>query len=215
MLSVLILLLLTLANGVLAMAEIAVVSANKLRLQQKAEGGDANAKRALALAENPNNFLSTVQVGVTLVTVFSGAFGGAALSGPLADVLGRIAWLRDVAQPVAFAVVVVLISYFSIVVGELVPKRIGLNDPERMAMRLAGVMGFLAALTRPLVFFLGASTDFLLRLLRVKQNDGEEISEEDIDMMIAQDCAPASSSRPSRRSSRTRSGSGSGRSTPS
>lgn len=186
MLSVLILLLLTLANGVLAMAEIAVVSANKLRLQQKAGGGDANAKRALALAENPNNFLSTVQVGVTLVTVFSGAFGGAALSGPLADVLGRVAWLRDVAQPVAFVVVVVLISYVSIVVGELVPKRIGLNDPERMAMRLAGVMGFLAALTRPLVFFLGASTDFLLRLLRVRQNDGEEISEEDIDMMIAQ-----------------------------
>ncbi len=186
MLSVIILLLLTLANGVLAMAEIAVVSANKLRLQQKAEGGDANAKRALALAENPNNFLSTVQVGVTLVTVFSGAFGGAALSGPLAEVLARVPWLRDVAQPVAFGVVVVLISYFSIVVGELVPKRIGLNDPERMAMNLAGVMGFLAALTRPLVFFLGASTDLLLRLLRVKQNEGEEISEEDIDMMIAQ-----------------------------
>ncbi len=184
--SVLILLLLTLANGVLAMAEIAVVSANKLRLQQKAESGDANAKRALALSENPNTFLSTVQVGVTLVTVFSGAFGGAALSGPLAEVLARVSWLRDIAQPVAFGIVVVLISYFSIVVGELVPKRIGLNDPEAMAMRLAGVMGFLAALTRPLVLFLGASTNLLLRLLRVKQSGGEEISEEDIDMVIAQ-----------------------------
>lgn len=184
--SVLIVLLLILVNGVFAMAEIAVVSANKMRLQQKAEAGQPAAKRALALAENPNTFLSTTQIGITLVGVFSGAFGGATLSGPLAELLRGIPFLASAADPLAFGVVVVLITYVSLVVGELVPKRIGLNEPERIAMALGGLMQGLSQATKPLVSFLSASTNALLALLRVKPSLEEEISEEDIDMMIAQ-----------------------------
>lgn len=184
--NVLIVLLLILVNGLFAMAEIAIVSANRMRLQQKAESGLAAAARALALAENPNTFLSTTQIGITLVGVFSGAFGGATLSGPLADAFRRVAFLQGFADPLAFAVVVVLITYVSLVVGELVPKRIGLNDPERIAMALGGFMLGLSRVTRPLVSFLGVSTNALLRLLRVKPRVDDAISEEDIDMVIAQ-----------------------------
>jgi len=182
----LIVLVLILLNGLFAMAEIAVVSANKLRLQQKAEAGSAPARRALALAENPNVFLSTVQIGITLVGVFNGAFGAATLSQPFGRLLARVPWLEGVAQPLALAVLVVLITYLSLVIGELVPKRIGLADPEGGAMRVAGLMGGLAVVTRPLVGFLGASTNLLLRLLGVRPSSGEEISEEEIDMVIAQ-----------------------------
>lgn len=184
--NVVIVLLLIVVNGLFAMAEIAIVSANRLRLQQKAEAGLPAAVRALALAENPNTFLSTTQIGITLVGVFSGAFGGATLSGPLADLLRGVPFLHGVADPLAFGAVVVLITYVSLVVGELVPKRIGLNEPERIAMALGGFMMGLSRLARPLVAFLGASTNGLLRLLRVKPSAAEVISEEDIDMMIAQ-----------------------------
>ena len=184
--SVVIVLLLIVINGVFAMAEIAVVSANRMRLQQKAELGVPAAKRALALAENPNTFLSTTQIGITLVGVFSGAFGGATLSGPLAMQLAKVPFLTGIAEPLAFGVVVVIISYVSLVAGELVPKRIGLNDPERVAMAIGGFMLGLSRVAKPLVSFLSASTNVLLRLLRVKPSQEEEISEADIDMVIAQ-----------------------------
>jgi len=184
--SALIILLLIVLNGVFAMAEIAVVSANKLRLRQKAEAGVPAAKRALTLAEHPNTFLSTTQIGITLVGVFSGAFGGATLSGPLARVLERVPFLEGIADPLAFGFVVVLITYVSLVVGELVPKRIGLNDPERVAMAIGGLMLALSVIGKPLVSFLGASTNALLALMGVKQGEADDISEADIDMVIAQ-----------------------------
>lgn len=184
--SALIVLLLIVVNGIFAMAEIAIVSASKLRLQQKAEAGVAAAKQALALAENPNTFLSTTQIGITLVGVFSGAFGGATLSGPLARLLEKVSFLHSIAAPLAFGVVVVLITYVSLVIGELVPKRIGLNDPERTAMAIGGFMTGLSRVARPLVSFLSASTNGVMALLRIKPAPAEEISEEDIDMYIAQ-----------------------------
>src|SRR5690554_7158112 len=127
--SVAIVIVLILLNGLFAMSEIAVVSAIRFRLAQLAEEGNAAAARALALAENPNRFLSTVQVGITLVGIVSGAFGGAALAGPVAERLARVPWLATYADPLAFAIVVAGITYLSLVVGELVPKRIGLSDP--------------------------------------------------------------------------------------
>lgn len=182
--SILILLVLILLNGLFAMAEIAVVSVNKLRLEQEAQGGDAAARRALNLAQKPNVFLSTTQIGITLVGVFSGAYGAAALAQPVAALLARVPWLAAAATPLAFGLLVVLISYVSLVVGELVPKRIGMANPERVSKALASLMEGVAFVARPLVGFLGASTNLLLRLLRVPLEREELITDEDIDMVI-------------------------------
>jgi putative hemolysin len=178
--------LLVLFNGLFAMAEIAVVSSNKFRLQQRAQAGSGSARRALTLAQNPNRFLSTVQIGITLVGVFAGAFGGATLAAPLAVLLERVSWLAPYSSTVALTLVVVAITYLSLVVGELVPKRIGLGNPESTAMALAGLMHGLSVAASPFVWFLGASTNALLWLLRVRPGTDGAISEEDIDMVIAQ-----------------------------
>lgn len=180
-----IVLALVLVNGLFAMSEIAVVSANRFRLQQRAEEGDRAAGRALALAEDPNRFLSTVQVGITLVGVFSGAFGGATLAGPVAASLRRVTWLAPYADPLAFGLVVAGISYLSLVVGELVPKRLGLANSEGIAVRVAGLMHAVSRAAGPVVWLLGASTSLVLRLLRVR-TQGEDIDEEDIELVIAQ-----------------------------
>lgn len=184
--SVVIILILVLLNGLFAMAEIAVVSSNKMKLRQLSEDGKAAATRALRLSENPTVFLSTVQIGITLVGIFSGAFGAATLSGALAARLATISFLAPVAEPLAFVLLVVLITYLSLVIGELVPKRVALANPEGVAMALAGLMAGVARVTRPLVSFLGASTNLLLRLLRVPTSTEEEITDEEIDMVIAQ-----------------------------
>lgn len=184
MLEVVLIALLILANGVFAMAEMAVVSANRLRLQRLADGGNQGARTAARLVEEPNDLLATVQVGITLIAVLSGAFGGAALAEPLAQWLSRWEWLAPYAFPVAMAAVVVLITYASLVVGELVPKRLALNAPERIASRLAGLMTAISRVTAPLVAVLGASTDLLLRLLRVREVEEEPVDEDDISMMV-------------------------------
>ncbi len=183
--AVAIVVLLILVNGLFAMSEIAVVSANRFRLAQRAEAGDKAAARALALAENPNRFLSTVQVGITLVGVVSGVFGGAALARPVAERLASVTWLAAYAEPLAFALVVAGITYLSLVVGELVPKRIGLSDPDRVAMSIAQLMHRLSQVARPVVWFLSVSTEGLVRLLRVKPAD-DGISESDIETLVAQ-----------------------------
>ena len=173
-------------NGVFAMAEIAVVSSNRHRLRDRAENGDDGALRALKLAEDPASFLSTVQVGITLIGVVTGAFGGAALARPLADVLRGVPWLANAADSVAFVLVVGIITYVSLVIGELVPKRIGLNDPETIASRLAGPMQALAVATRPIVLFLSASTTAVLWLLRAKPSGEPNVSEAEIEGMVEQ-----------------------------
>ena len=135
---VLIFLLLVL-NGVFAMSEIAVISARKLRLQQRAEDGDRGAKAALELNENPNRFLSTVQIGITLIGVLTGAVGGATLAERLAEVVAasKIPWLASAAEGLSLAVVVLLTTYFSLVIGELIPKRLALSNPEKIARRVS------------------------------------------------------------------------------
>lgn len=172
--------LLLVVNGVFAMAEIAVVSAKKSRLRRLAEQGDARAKVALDLAESPNRFLATVQIGITLVGIFAGAFGGATITTQLTPLIAGVAWLAPYAEKIAFGIVVAVLTYFSLVLGELVPKRFGLSNPEGIARAIAKPMHWLSVVTGPLVNFLGLSTDWLLRLLGFKPRPDAVVSEEEV-----------------------------------
>lgn len=172
------------ANGVFSMAELAVVSARKGRLRQRADNGDANARTALELAESPNTFLSTVQVGITLVGVLAAAFCGATLTEKLAGPLKEISWLAGSADKVAFALVVTGLTYFTLVIGELVPKRLGLGNPEGIACALAGPMRWLSNLVSPLVTLLSWSTDALLALLRIKPAPEAGVTEEEVRLLV-------------------------------
>lgn len=179
-------LLLLLVNGVFAMSEIAVVSARKARLQQRAEGGNAGARRALELAENPNRFLATVQVGITMVGILAGAFGGATIAEPFAEHLRGYPALAPYAEGLALGVVVLAITYLSLIVGELVPKRIGLNHPEGIAAAVAGPMHLLSRASAPLVALLTVSTDAVLRVLRIRRADEPPVTEAEIAMLLEQ-----------------------------
>lgn len=180
------LLVLLLANGLFAMAELAVVSARKARLQQRADDGDPRARAALELAQDPDDFLSTVQIGITLIGILAGAFGGATLSGHLAALIARVPALAPHAQGIAFALVVAAITYLSLVIGELAPKRLALNNPERIASVVARPMRFLARLVAPAVHLLTSSTDLLLRIFNVRPSIEPVVTEDEIKVMITQ-----------------------------
>jgi putative hemolysin len=175
---------LLIANGIFAMAEIAVVSSKKGRLRLLAEQGRSSARTALELAESPNRFLSTVQVGITLVGIFAGAFGGATLAAKLAGPLSSVTQLAPYADKIAFGIVVALITYFSLVLGELVPKRVGLSNPEGIAMRVAAPMNWLSKFAGPLVTFLSASTDGLLKLIGFKPEKEAAVSEDEVRVLM-------------------------------
>jgi putative hemolysin len=181
---ILLILLLIVGNGVFAGAEIAVVSARKVRLEQLAERGNRRARAALKLAEAPNDFLSTVQIGITLIGILSGAVGGATLAQRLRPLLDQVPWLAPWSEGISVALVVSAITYLSLVIGELVPKRIALADPERIACAIAGPMRRLSRLTAPLVHLLGTSTDGLLHLLGVRPSSEPDITEEEIKALL-------------------------------
>jgi putative hemolysin len=181
---ILIILLLLAANGLFAMTEIAVVSARKTRLRQLAETGDLKARAALALAESPNRFLATVQVGITLVGVLAGAFGGATLAEEIAAGLKSFPLLARYGEAIGIGTVVLGITFFSLILGELVPKRIGLNNPERIARLMAGQMNRLASLASPLVRLLTASTEFVVWVIRLKKPKDPPVTEEEVKVMI-------------------------------
>lgn len=183
---ILVIFLLLLANGFFAMSEIAVVSARRARLQQRAEEGDPRAVDALALAQDPDDFLSTVQVGITLIGILAGAFGGATVARYLAAALATIPALAPYSSALGLALVVVLITYLSLVIGELAPKRLALNAPERIAMAVARPMRGLARFVAPLVWLLSTSTDLLLRLLGFRPSPEPSVTEEEIRVMIAE-----------------------------
>lgn len=178
-----VILLLLVANGVFAMAEIAVVSARRGRLRQMADR-DSRAAAALQLAESPNSFLATVQVGITLVGIFAGAFGGARLSAHLAPAIAAWPVLEPYADKIAFGLVVVILTYLSLVIGELVPKRFGLSRPEGIAMAIAKPMQQLSRLASPAVNFLSASTDALLRLVGFRASEQANITEDEVKMLM-------------------------------
>jgi putative hemolysin len=179
-------LLLILLNGFFAMSELAIVSAKRPRLQQMAAAGRRGAAAALRLSEDPTGFLSTVQVGITLVGVIAGAYSGAAFAEPLGAVIGRVPPLAEAADEIAFAVVVVAITYASLIVGELVPKRIALNRAETIATIVAPIMSVVAAAGAPVVWFLRVSTEAVLRLLGVRRSNDAAVTEEDVKAIIAE-----------------------------
>lgn len=164
MLELVVIIILLIFNGVFAMAEIAIVSAKRARLQQRAEQGSAGAKLALKLTENPERFLSTVQIGITLVGVLAGAFGGASLSGYLSPILDDIPLLAPHADHISFTLVVAFITYLSLIIGELVPKNLALRNAEGIACAMAGPMDWLARFASPLVWLLELSTRVVMRL---------------------------------------------------
>jgi putative hemolysin len=179
-------LVLLIANGVFSGSEIAVVSSRKVRLEQLADRGNRKARKALKLANSPNDFLSTVQVGITLIGILSGALGGATIAQRLKPYLDQVPALRGSSELLSLALVVTVITYLSLVIGELVPKRIALSNPEAIACQVAGPMRFLSRLTAPLVHILSGSTDGMLRLLGVKASEEPEITEEEIKALIRQ-----------------------------
>jgi putative hemolysin len=179
-------LLLILLNGLFSMSETAFVSARKVRLQQRAESGDANAQAALDLINAPNRFLSTVQIGITLIGILAGAFGGATLALSLAAFLDHITWLAPYSQTLSLAFIVAVITYLSLVIGELVPKRIALNAPERIALAVARPMRLLSLLASPIIAFLSLSTEAVLRLLHVRPSSEPPVTEEEISQLMAQ-----------------------------
>ncbi len=176
---------LVLANGFLAATEIAVVASRKARLNQWAKGGDRSAARALDLANSPNRFLSTVQIGITTIAVVAGAFSGTSLARTLSPLLESMGLSAAVAQQVAVVSMVMVVTFLTLVLGELVPKRIALHQPERTAARSAGLMAWLSLLATPLVHLLTWSTDAVLRLLSVHEAEDAEITEDEIRALIA------------------------------
>lgn len=182
-------LFLILLNGFFAMSELAVVSARKIRLQQMAEEGRRGAAIALSLQEEPSRFLSTVQIGITLIGVINGAVGGATIAGRLGPVLDEIPMLTGYGQELAFALVVIIITFLSLIAGELVPKRIALNNAEAIASFAAPVMKSLSRITAPFVWLLGASTEAMLRLLRVPERAEQTVTEEEVKSLIAEGTA--------------------------
>ncbi|HEY0946216.1 MAG TPA: hemolysin family protein [Opitutaceae bacterium] len=178
--------LLLVGNGVFAMAEIAVVSARKARLRQLAAEGSSAAKAALALAQEPTRFLSTVQIGITLVGILAGAFGGATLSEKLAVPIARVPALAPYSEALAIFLVVAVITYFSLIIGELVPKRIALSNPEARAMLLAKPMAALSRFAAPVVWGLTASTNLILKLLGLGKDVETPPSDEEITQLIEQ-----------------------------
>jgi putative hemolysin len=182
----LVLAMLIVLNGVFAMSEMAVVSSRKARLQQWADEGRPGAKTALALAENPSNFLSTIQVGITVIGITSGAFGEATLAKDLAEWLAQWPAVAPRAEILALAVVVAGITLASLVIGELVPKRLALHNPESIASIIARPMRMLSRLTYPLVKALSATTDAVLRIFGVRGSSGSPVTEEEIKVLMEQ-----------------------------
>jgi putative hemolysin len=183
-LEIITLLLLILANGAFAMTEIAMLSARRTRLQRMAEEGSNGARKALDLLEEPNRFLSTVQVGITLVGIVAGAISGATIGRVLGDALTAVPFLAPYADALGIAIVVSIIAYLSLLIGELVPKRIALRNAEGIAVTMAPLMVLLSNAAAPLVRLLSISTEFLIRLMGMGDPVAGGITEEDVRLMI-------------------------------
>ncbi|MEW6427651.1 MAG: hemolysin family protein [Thermodesulfobacteriota bacterium] len=176
-------------NGVFAMSEMALISARRSRLLRFADQGDARSALAMHLGEDPTRFLSTIQIGITAIGILNGIVGEAALAGPLSGWLHRLGLSEATSSSCATALVVVVVTYFSIVVGELVPKRIAQLDAEGIAKFVARPVSALALVSRPFVFLLSFSTDSILRLLGSKDSGSAHLTEEDIHAMLVEGSA--------------------------
>ena len=183
---VLLLLLLIVLNGIFAMSEIAVVSARRARLIQLAEEGSKGARHALTLASEPTRFLSSVQVGITSIGILNGAIGEGVIAARLRPALEQVPLLAPYADTLSLAIMVAVLTYVSLIIGELVPKRIALIHPETIASVIARPMEVVAGVTRPIVFLLSVSTDSILRLFRVRQAKQPGVTADEIRVMLEQ-----------------------------
>jgi putative hemolysin len=183
---VLVIVLLIILNGILALSEAAMLSVRKARLQQRINEGDKRARLALKLAENPNRFLSTIQIGITVIDVLVGAISGATVARLLASIFADIPALARFSDTIALVIVVATVSYLSIVVGELVPKRVALQNADRVASAIAGPMNFVSKLFSPFVWLLSKSTDLILHLFGVKHTDQISVTEEELLVQLDQ-----------------------------
>jgi putative hemolysin len=180
----LIILILILINGVFSMSEIAIVSSRKARLEIAAKRGDKRAQAALETANNPNRFLSTVQIGITLIGILTGIFSGESMTEDFKSFFLSVEILAPYSQTLAVVSVVIIITFFSLVLGELVPKRIGLTNPEGIAKAVAQPMKWLTAITSPFVWLLTMTSDLLLKIFRIKPSTDSKITEEEIKAII-------------------------------
>lgn len=181
---IIIILLLILLNGVFSMSEIALISSRKSRLENEAKKGSSSAKTALDLANSPNKFLSTVQIGITLIGILTGIYSGDAITSDLQAFLERFTVLVPYAKTLAVTIIVIFVTFFTLVLGELVPKRIGLTYPESIAKLVALPMRFISIATAPFIWLLTYSTEGLLRLFKIKPNEDGRVTEEEIKAII-------------------------------
>ena len=187
LIAIVVVVLLVVLNGLFSMTEMAVVSSRKSKLQSRAERGDRGARAALKLSEDPTHFLSAVQVGITLIGILAGAYGQAAIAGELTRIIEtNFPATAQWAEIASTAVVVVGITYVSLIVGELVPKRLALIFPEVIASKTAGPISTVAIVLHPFVSLLTASTSGILKLMGVKDRDGSDVTQEEVETMIAE-----------------------------
>ena len=177
---IIIILILIILTGYLSMAELAVVSIRKAKMQKYLEDGDERAQIVFDLLEDPNEFLSTVQIGISLIGVLTGAFGGVTLAEPLSKLISFVPYN----QPISVAIVVIITTYLTLVVGEIVPKVIALNEPEKVSLRVARSMVILSKISKPVSFVLAKSSSFLLWLMRIENRTDDTVTEEEIELMI-------------------------------
>jgi putative hemolysin len=180
-----IILFLILLNGVFSMSEIALVSSKRFTLETAARKGNGNARKALELAASPNTFLSTVQIGITLIGILTGIYSGEKLTSDLVQQLNTVSYLAPYAETLAVVLIVIIITYFSIVFGELIPKRIGLAFPETIATLVARPMNVLSILTKPFIWLLAKTNDFVLGIFGIKDRQDGIVTEEEIKSIIA------------------------------
>jgi len=181
---ILIILFLILLNGVFSMSEIALISARKSRLESAAKKGHKNAQIALDLANSPNKFLSTVQIGITLIGILTGIYSGDKITKDVQVFIDTIEILKPFSSSISVGIVVLILTFFSLVLGELLPKRIGLNHPEAIAKAVAFPMKIVSIITAPFIWLLTISTDFLLDILKIKPTADGKVTEEEIKAII-------------------------------
>ena len=182
---ILILLALILLNGVFSMSEIALVSARKARLETQANKGNKRAREALNLANNPDTFLSTVQIGITLIGILTGIYSGEKLTDDLVAFLDQFPFLRAYKQGLATAIIVILLTYFSMILGELVPKRLGLSRPEAISKAMAKPMRIVSLIAHPFIWLLSKSSFLIMKLFKIK-SDENQVTEEEIKAIISE-----------------------------
>ncbi|KAA5549180.1 hemolysin family protein [Adhaeribacter rhizoryzae] len=181
---ILVLIILTLLNSFFALSEISIISVKKSRIAQKAQGGSKNAKIIMDLLSQPEDFLSAIQVGITLIGIVSGAYGGAALSDDVQPLISQVSFLQPYAEALSITIVIGLITYFSIVIGELIPKTIAMGNADKIALFVAPIIKGFTTLTLPLVKLLSGSTNLVVRLLGIKETAEDKLSEEELRQII-------------------------------